>query len=211
MFGNCLNLSRVIDYGTSAKAYLVRAWRELKSDDASRCFYAAFELRAGIEARLREYLENQDHVPEGRKKDWQIARLGASVAKAFNTTFVARVQIKRDGREAITLLYTPVSSELQAVAKRLGDYLHAGEYRPPDDEWWGSFRTTIETGCHLLEDATSGTLLGPPLINKESGRLHLPMELPLGSQASNFAGVGDEAELDIRYFEDLGDARDDAV
>jgi hypothetical protein len=199
------------DYGTSAKAYLVRALRELRSEDVSRLFYAAFELHAGIEARLREYLENQDHVPDGRKKDWQVARLGASVAKAFSSNSVARVQIRRPGVDTITLLYTPVSSELQLIAKRLGDYLHAGEYRAPDDASWGTLRTTIEIGCHLLEDATAGTLLGPPLINTTTGHLHLPMELPPGREASDFATIGDKAELDIRYFDNLADARGDAA
>ena len=201
------------DYRTSARAYLQRARRELASNDLSRWFYAAFELRAGIEARLQEYLENQEHVPEGRKSDWQIARLGASVTKAFASNSVARVQITGGGvgADIITLYYTPVSPELQKLAQQLGDYLHASQYREPGDPWWSSLRTTVEVGCHLLEEATVGTLLGPPLINTKTGRLHLPLELLPGSKASDFGSVGDNGVLDIRYFDNLADARGDAA
>jgi hypothetical protein len=126
---------------------------------------------------------------------------------------VARVQIrerKGDGVRA-TLFYTPVSSELQQLGKRLGDYLHAGPYRPPEHAWWSSFRASIDVGCHLLEDATEGTLLGPPLVNKKTGRMHLSMELPPGKTAADFASPGDDVLLDIRYFDTLAGARGDAA
>lgn len=203
----------MISYGTSARSYLARARTELASGDPSRLFYAAFELRAGIESRLQEYLESHEHVPEGRKRDWQIAKLGQSVTDAFSTDAVARVQIRerRGNRIRYTFFYTPVPEELQRLGKRLGDYLHSIPYRPPGDPWWSSFRTSVEVGCHLLEEATEGTLLGPPLINKKTGNLHLPMEVPAGKVAADFAVVGDEVILDVRYFPTLADARGDAA
>src|SRR3990172_5764293 len=112
-------------YGTSGRSYLLRAQRELATGEPDRLFYAAFELRAGIEARLQEYLECQEHVPDGRKRDWQTARLGASVSQAFGVDKVARVKI-RDQRAGVTrhtFFYTPVTAELQQLGKRLGDYL----------------------------------------------------------------------------------------
>jgi hypothetical protein len=45
------------DYGISSRDYLARARGELVSGRPERLFYAAFELRAGIEQRLHEYLE----------------------------------------------------------------------------------------------------------------------------------------------------------
>lgn len=198
-------------YATSARDYLARARHELASDDASRLFYAAFELRAGIESRLQEYLESHEHVPKGRKRDWQIARLGRSIAEAFTSDSIARVEIRdrRGNRVRHTLYYTPVPNELQQLGKRLGDYLHSIPYRPPEDPWWSSFRTSVEVGCHLLQDAVEGTLLGPPLVNKRTGQMHLPMELPFGTTAADFAVIGDDVVLDVRYFHTLADARGD--
>ena len=203
----------MIDYGTSAHSYLLRAQRELASGEPDRLFYAALESRGGIEARLQEYLECQQHVPDGRKRDWQIARLGASVSQAFGVDKVARVQIREQSNGVIrhTFFYTPVTGELQKLGKRLGDYLHAVPHRALEDEWWASFRMAVEIGCHLLEDATAGNLLGPPLLNKKTGHMHLPMELPSGLTASDIAVRGDSVVLDLRYFETLADARGDAA
>jgi hypothetical protein len=200
-------------YASSASSYLSRARRELESGAVDHLFYAAFELRAGIEARLQEYLENADDVPSGRKRDWRIAILGISVDRAFAFSKVARVQIREAASRAVrvALFYTPVSKELQKLGMKLGDYLHAVPFRPPEDEWWGRLRTNVEVGCHLLEEATFGQLLGPPLQNKRTGLLHLPMELPPGKSAADITVKGESVVLEISYHESLADARGDAA
>lgn len=66
-------LERSLTYTVTAACYLDRARAELASDDPARLFYAAFELRAGIEARLKEYLEHALDVPKKQKREWAIA------------------------------------------------------------------------------------------------------------------------------------------
>ena len=202
-----------MSYGTTGGSYLRRAQRELLSGDDERLFYAALELRAGIEARLKEYLKHAQDVPSGRKRDWQIAKLSLSVAKAFRFQRVARVRIldAHSKKVRATVFYTPVSDPLKALGERLGDYLHALDYRPPTSDWWGSFRTTVEIGCKLLEESTFGQLLGPPLRNKATGLTHLPLVVPDGMSAADFGSKGEEVIIDIAYFESLADARGDAA
>lgn len=196
-----------MSYGIASRDYLARARAEIASGDAAHLFYAAFELRCGVEARLQEYLEPHSHVPDGRKRDWQVARLGKTVQGAFGPEKVARVIIRSvdKGRTLAVLLYTPVTQELRGIADRLGDYLHAGKsVHPTDDPWWTELRTCLERGCDLLGGATTGTLLGPPLINKRTGQAHMPMELPAGAVAPA-VGKGDEFIFEIRYADSLND------
>jgi hypothetical protein len=202
------------EYDIGARAYLARAVAELARGEQARMFYAAFELRAGIEARLQEYLKHWDHVPSGRKRDWRIAQLGETVKKWLQVERVARVQLlQRRSREPIaTFYFTPVSPELRTLGERLGDYLHAQRERQlSSDPWWHSFRTTLEVGCNLLSEATLGTLLGPPLINQSTNESHLRIESPPGEPRLAVPTAGDEFLMDIRYFDSLADARGDAA
>ena len=197
----------------TAACYLRRSRTELASGDTARLFYAAFELRAGIEARLQEYLEHALDVPKRQKCEWAIAKLGLSVDRACQFEKVARVEIR--DRESGTLLlrvvYTPVSKELRKLGARLGKFLHAIEFRDPRDEWWGILRTTLEVGCHLLEEAVEGELLGPPLMNRKTGETWMPMNVPEGVVVSEVFKKGSEHFLDVRYFASLADARDDGA
>ncbi len=202
-------------YGVSSRDYLQRAKRNLRAaDDPSGLFYAAFELRSGVEARLQEHLEPHSHVPDRRKKDWRVPRLGKTAEKAFKLgSKVARVQFLDEGTRNVlsTHFYTPVTPELRKLAQKLGDYLHAAKLHPPGDAWWANFRTNLEIAAKLLEEATFGVLLGPPLLNKKTGRLHLPMELPHGAPKPPALEVGASTLMDIRYFDSLADARGDAA
>lgn len=200
-------------YTVSASSYLSRARAELGSSDTARLFYAAFELRAGIEARLQEYLEHGLDVPKKQKQDWAIAKLGLSVDRAFRFDRVARVEIRerKSGKLLLRVFYTPVSKELRKLGEKLGDYLHATKFRESTDSWWGEFRTKIEVGCHLLEEAVEGNLLTPPLRNRKSGETWLPMTLPAGVTASDIGLKGNEYLLDFQYFTSLADARCDTA
>ena len=176
-------------------------------------FYAALELRAGIEARLREYLEHALDVPKKEKREWAIAKLGLSVDRAFQFDRVARVDIRErtNGKLLLRVFYTPVSKELRTLGGRLGDYLHVNVYRGPNDLWWGEFRTTVEIGCHLLEEAVAGDLLTQPLRNRKTGLTWLPMIVPDGVSVPDIATKGAEYILDFQYFASLADARGDAA
>jgi hypothetical protein len=202
------------EYRVHARAYLDRARTALSAGTATHLFYAAFELRAGIEVRLQEYLEHQSHVPSGRKRDWQNSKLGATASKAFQLERVARVRILAPGsvKPLWTVFYTPVTPELQVLGERLGVYLHAQRDQAVlDPSWWGTLRTTLEFGCALLSEATAGTLLGPPLINRATGQMYLPLELPDSEEPPIVPKVGASHVLDVAYFDSLADARGDAT
>ncbi|MGI2856448.1 hypothetical protein ACRTDR_20040 [Shewanella algae] len=51
-----------MSYGVSSKDYLSRAKELIAEDRIESLFYAAFEIRCGIEARMNEYLEVQKHI-----------------------------------------------------------------------------------------------------------------------------------------------------
>lgn len=143
-------------------------------------FYAALELRFGIESRLREYLQYQKHVAEKKKRGWQIAILGRDVEQAFaGCTQEARVEIWSGGFPMIRCKYTPVVPELRGIGEKLGNFLHA----PKTDDLleasqWDEFESMLERGLKLLRYACSGTLLGVPLRERGARRANLNMAVP---------------------------------
>ena len=60
-----------ISYGMTARHYLERARARLDENTSEGLFCAAFELRCGVESRMREYLRAQEAVSEGKKNGWQ--------------------------------------------------------------------------------------------------------------------------------------------
>ena len=155
-------------YQISSRDYLCRAREQLGTSNADALFYAAFELRAGVEARMSEYLEVQQYVSEKLKRGWQIAMLGKGIDRAFQLgNKLARFSYREaDGDdELFVLYYTPVSKALQRNAQQLGDYLHRQKrFRPDNDEWWNIFRRKLERTSELLCRSCTGTMLGPPLM-----------------------------------------------
>ncbi len=114
-----------MSYGMSAHDYLKRAESCLQQNDPRHLFYAAFELRCAVEARMQQYLECWDHVSKKQKQGWEINRLGSATERAFKTgdrVMRWRVEDEHTGETLVVLYYTPVTKKLQSNAKRLGDY-----------------------------------------------------------------------------------------
>lgn len=163
-------------YGVSAEDYLRRARKRLRAGSVDDLFYAAFELRCGIEARMREYLELRDEVAEKRKKEWRINRLGETIEKALKVTDrIAVIKFKqKDGTPIVELRHVPVSRKLREMAERLGDFLHAQRQgAAPSDKRWAEMRSYLAEGCDGLEQACSGTIMEPPLLNRRTGKMTL--------------------------------------
>ena len=72
-----------MSYRVSSKDYLSRAKNLRSEDDIASLFYAAFEIRCGIEARMSEYLHAQKHISDKKKKGWKIAQLARNIEDAF--------------------------------------------------------------------------------------------------------------------------------
>ncbi len=202
------------DFKVDAESYLNRAAKRLAESSPEALFYAALELRAGVEARLQEYLEPHSHVSDTKKFEWRIGRLVQTNSNVFQSDGqITRVRIRdqESGELVLTAHHTPVSVRLKAIAERLGDFLHAQEFRQPDDPWWHETRCIVSEGVALLTEACAGELLGPPLTDKSTGRTSMPM-IPTWHSKWDAATVsalkGRSMQLEIRTFATLADARE---
>lgn len=171
-----------MSYRVTGRDYLTRAREQLAVSKEENLFYAAFELRAGVESRLSEYIEDQRHVSEKLKKGWQIAVLARGVERAFQdgSNYARFAYCDETGHEELFVLYyTPISKTLQKDAQRLGDYLHhQRRYRPDDNDWWKQFKNLLRRAETLLAQACTGTMIGPPLMKKGTKTVDMRVELP---------------------------------
>jgi hypothetical protein len=153
-------------YRISSRDYLGRAEKRLSEGSLESLFYAAFELRCGIESRMQEYLEVWEHIAESKKKGWRIADLGKNIEREFRIgDKVVRwaVRDKATGALIVCFYHTPVTRELRTLGEKLGNYLHSmKKLRSEDDPWWAVVRRTLSETVTGLRTANVGTLLGPP-------------------------------------------------
>jgi hypothetical protein len=188
----------------SAHAYLERAKGCMQQNDPKYLFYAAFELRCAVEARMREYLEAWDHVSKKQKEGWEINKLGSATERAFKTDRVMRWKVKdaHTGETLAVLYYTPVTKKLRSNAQRLGNYLHAPkEYHPETDEWWSEFRGLLDEIVHQLQAATTGTLLGPAL--KKGDRIQMATDIPPGTDIERIYRKGVAMKVHVEHLDEL--------
>ena len=59
-------------YGVHSESYLERARKRLDEGTLEGLFYAALELRCGVEARLHQYLEAYKRIALKKKRKWRI-------------------------------------------------------------------------------------------------------------------------------------------
>jgi len=195
-----------MDYGMSARDYLMRAEQCLRQNDPKFLFYAALELRCAVEARMREYLANWEHVSKNQKQGWEIAKLGRAAEKAFKANKLMRWRVLDNAtRETnIVFYYTPVTKSLELNTKRLGDYLHAPkDYHPEEDRWWMEFRNLLQEMLLQTKFATTGTLLGPALLKGK--RIHLNMEVPPETDLTELQDIGALKTVSVDYPDALPD------
>ncbi len=68
-----------MDYKISSRDYLKRAKKRLDEGSLESLFYASFELRCGVEARMQEYLAAQKDVSKKKKHGWKIPKSAKSL------------------------------------------------------------------------------------------------------------------------------------
>jgi hypothetical protein len=162
-------------YHTSSYDYLERAQERFAEGSHQALFYAALELCCGIEQRIQEYLNTQKQISNKLQKGWRITHLGKNLNKVFkerNKVIEFTIIDETKGDPIIILYYTPVTTGLQNVGKKLGNYLHAmREYQPDESEWWQDFKWLLKRGIKGLEGATKGNLMGIPLLNPSTNEL----------------------------------------
>lgn len=188
-----------IKYFRGAANHLERGQRLFAQgkDKPEKYFYSALELRFGIEARYREYLEHQKHVSEKKKQGWRIATLDKDVEQAFSGC-VQEVNIKifSGGFPVLLCKYTPVTPGLREIGEKLGNYLHA----PKDDalrelDQWANFEDILSQGFSFLEYACSGNLLGVPLMAPGTKRTDINMSVQEDQKAIIKAIAKEQGEI----------------
>ncbi|GEM_PF-3546235 len=177
----------LLHFNISARAFLARAIKHLdvfeREESVEHFFYAALELRFGIEARLNEYL-----VPALKS----ICKDQKSIHDYVATKLLKRlVAIDPDGKRASTIRithvqsgestvmqYTPVSPRLATIHGMLGELLHfrfftnnehffirnalgGNPYRSIAD-----YLPLLKEGIAGLQEATRGLLLANPKFTK---------------------------------------------
>jgi len=200
-----------MDYRIHSRDYMRRARICLDEDNPQSMFYAAFELRCGIEARMQQYLEAQNHISSKMKRGWQIAQLGKNIEKTFRTgdKIIEFAIHDRDAKILLDVLYyTPVNSKLKKMGERLGNYLHVmKEHHDEDDRWWATSRRFLEDVYVELQKANVGTLLGVPLINRRTKSVDMSIEPAEGEDSETLLrriGVpGTQIMVRVSYLDEL--------
>ena len=194
-------------YGVTSRDYLARARRQLNTRRADALFYAALELRSGIESRLQEYVEASAFVTKQRIHGWQIAKVAKGLERAFklgDKIVQLTIRDRQRRRPSITLYHTPVSARLRGMGERLGDMLHAlKKFRSPSDPWWSDSRAYLEDVYEQLRLATIGTLLSPMLLNRATGQATVVSEVPGSADPEAvmraFVSHGDDLLITVKY------------
>jgi hypothetical protein len=194
------------NYKCGSRDYLARERKLLDENSQQALFYAAFELRCGTEARLQEYLEVQEHLSEKRKQGWRIAELSKNLKRAFDDgDKIIEIGISDNkSSETATLYYTPVRASLKKNGQQLGNYLHPmKKYKLAGDVWWKHFCELLESTYQELKAATTGTLLGPPLLSPDN-KSKFNIELRHQKKTDEFImKLAVEFKMSVKYLEKL--------
>ena len=202
-------MGSTLQYGVTLDDYLRRARECLDQGRPASLFYAAFELRAGIETRMHEYLHPHRERVKKKNLGLKVSQLGRELERVFKRRdrIVRLTFIEPDTGEVIgTLCHTPVTKRLEKRAERLGEYLHAPRIMPLDDPWWREIRECLERVYRELEEANRGTLMGPPLLDPTGRRASLitevrgEVERRLGERMKQ---TGSTIKIDVRYLESV--------
>lgn len=169
-------------YLVTSRAYLGRMKARMDEGTDEALIYAAFELRCGVEARMQEYVETIDHLPKATRDQWEIAKLRRSLESAYRTgdkTLIYCFEFS-DGAQ-MQLTFFPVMQRLQTIAGMMDDYRHAMKpRRAAQPGWFDRLRDLLKEAYPLLLMATSGELVGLPLVNRETGKFKVKAEIAQG-------------------------------
>jgi hypothetical protein len=200
-----------MSYGIASRDYLERAVIRLSENSPESLIYAAFELRCGIEARMQEYLHAWDYIGKKQKSGWRITELGRNIERAFRSgnTFV-RWAVHNNQKDCLLVCFyhTPVTKKLRGQGEKLGNYLHSMKrYRADDDDWWTQLRTELRDVCRGLRIANMGTLLGPPVMSRATGKMQMNMEVPPGRNVDSLLQdmMRQPYKIDVSYRSSLPD------
>jgi hypothetical protein len=151
-------------YPIRSADYLSRAKAQRSSESPAQLFYAALELRFGIEARALEY---RNALEDRRKNtDWMVGKLIKEVGSIYHT-YTKPVDLlfkNEDSGEHFTCRYIPMSKRLEKIGGMLGEFLHSYRHAESEnEEFWTKLRNLLDEGIASLSECASGELLAPPI------------------------------------------------
>lgn len=199
------------EYAVDIYHHLRRARALLDSGENESLFYAAFELRCGVESRIQDYLEARTDISKKKKKGWKVAAAGRELDKAFKDGFqiVETLIYSPATGEAAPFYHTPVLPELRTAVGQLGDLLHAQkETIPCDSPWWRDTRSFLESTFAMAADLASGTLLAP-LLQSPSGEIsirayfHIKNPIRAVFQDMSPFSKGAQMQVSVHYHDEM--------
>lgn len=172
-----------LEFQISAGSFLGRSKRHLEEFDKTEAvdhfFYAALELRFGIEARLNEYLKaalrslgrDPNEIPEYVAS--KLLRRLLTIDPDAGEPSTLRITNEQSGH-SFSAKFTPVSPRLAAIHGQLGELLHF-KFFTNNRNWLvrkplggkphrsvADYLVLLREGIAELEYATSGSLLFNP-------------------------------------------------
>lgn len=171
-----------VRFHIGSRAFLERARSHMSAfraneDEAPRLFYAALELRFGIEARVSEYLQTamknlgRDAAEVNDYVATKLLRRLTQIEPNYEQAGGMRITNEQSGHQTV-LEFTPVTRELARLHGKLGELLHYKFFL--NNKHWqlqkpmggqphrsiGDFAEMVDEGVSLLAEATRGSLLG---------------------------------------------------
>lgn len=170
-------------FNTGARSFLARSIEHLavfeRDESVEHIFYAALELRFGIEARLNEYLapalksigKDQKNISEYVAS--KLLKRLISIDPDAGRGSTLRITSEQSGHST-GMQFTPVSQRLAAIHGQLGELLHFKFFT--NNEHWlmrkplggnphrsiADYLPLLKEGIAELQQATSGLLLSNP-------------------------------------------------
>jgi hypothetical protein len=159
----------IVDYAPASSEYLRRAREQLELFDKGNwpsLFYAALELKVGIEMRSEEYwtLANKEKSPAKKYRPQEfrgeLLKANPEAGREHRNVLVLNARIPFGMR------YTPVSEKLaKEYYGRVCGLLHR-TFCDHEEwffyKWWKEQRDLLQIVCNELEYACSGNLLNAP-------------------------------------------------
>lgn len=195
-------------YGIDARSYLIRCRDRLRENSKASLFYAAFELRNCVEARLAEYIEHYEPLKHKKVKPFKIGENARLVKQINQGHAIACFQANIGGR-LLCEYHTPVPIELKRFCETKVDCLrHAQiQFRHDNDEWWFKTRTELIDNYRLAYFACQGNMPVPPLWRNGTKQLHPTIFMVTPDNRATLEmfkdlPVGEEGHVHVSYIDD---------
>ena len=202
-----------MEYSLHSRDYLKRARKRLNENTQESLFYAAFELRCGIQSRLTQYEDAMLGITKSKSAGWEIPKLAKNVERIYRTgDKMIRVDFQDEEGTNVgrSMFYTPVNSNLRRMAGKLGNLLHCPkEFRESDDAWWVEIRAFLEDVFIELEKANKGNVLCIPIWGAGKRSAHIvtepTIEETVDQQVASIGEIGERLLVSFHHCDDFPD------